>query len=298
MKEYPISTSIHLTLDNTYTVPFDKQINRIIDGGFRWLDVNFTDHCNHPRAPLVGNEWEKWVDLLGDTAAKRGAGYNQVLSCGTDMNVLREYCRRSFIGCKTLGIPWMVFHQIDNPAAYGSDMSKFEYNKLYFSWMLEDAHKYGVGIAIENIMLGGVVRGETLNPVDFAIALCDEMNDPLVGICCDVGHCHIRKFNIIGTPTDTIDVGENLRRIGRRLRATHIHDNMSYDDDHIPPFMGNIDWKGVMRALDDIDYRHSFTFEAHRSVYGMMNAGVDDSVIDTVIHLLYQIGDALIHLER
>lgn len=304
MKEYPISTSIHLTFDKTYTEPFEEQINRIIDGGFKWLDVNYIDHCDDPRSPFIGNDWEKWINLLGETAAKRGAGFNQahapcpVLSNGHDIELLRERCLRAIIGCKTLGIPWIVFHHINNPAAYGSELSKFEFDKLFFSWMLEYAHKYGVGIAIENLFDGGVVHGEMLNPVDYVIALCDEMKDPLVGICCDVGHCHIKKYNMIGTPTDTIDVGENLRRIGHRLRATHIHDNLTYDDDHIPPFMGNIDWKGVIKALDDIDYKHSFTFEAHYLDSRMIAAGVDRSVVDTAIHLLWQIGDAIVHLDR
>lgn len=304
MREYPVSTSIHLTRDPDYIVPLDHQIKRIIDAGFRYLDFNFLDHYYSPASPFTTDKWRSWIGVARETADKRGAVFNQahapcpVFNCEKDMPLLREYCRRSFIGCKDLGIPWMVFHHIGNPKNFGSDLTKFEFDKLFFSWMLEDAHKYGVGIAIENLFQGGEVGGVRLNPVDYVIALSDELNDPLVGVCCDVGHCHIKKYNLIGTPTDTIDVGENLKRIGHRLRATHIHDNISLEDDHIPPFMGDIDWKGVMRALDEIDYKHSFTFEAHYTVSRMNRNGLDETVTDTAIHLLWQIGDAIVHINR
>ena len=62
--------------------------------------------------------------------------------------------------------------------------------------------------------------------------------------------------------------------------------------------MGNIDWKGVMRGLDEIDYNYSFTFEAHYTVSRMNQNGIDEAVTDTAIHLLWQIGDAIVHIDR
>lgn len=53
-----------------------------------------------------------------------------------------------------------------------------------------------------------------------------------------------------------------------------------------------------MRALDEIDYKHSFTFEAHFTVSRMNRYGLDEAVTDTAIHLLWQIGDAIVHLDR
>jgi len=298
MREYPVSTSIHLTRDPSYRVAIDVQINRIIDGGFRWLEFNFLDHYYTPESPFVGDDWEAWIDLAGDTAAKRGVKWNQshapclVFNCSKDMPLHREYCRRAFIGCQKLGIPWMVFHHVGNPINYGSNLSKYEYDKLYFSWMLEEAYKYNVGIAIENLFVGAEIDGTMASPVDYAIALASYFNDPKVGVCYDVGHGNIKKYN------DCIDAYTNIKRIGRYLKATHIHDNSTADDDHIPPFMGTINWKGLMRGLDEIGYECSFTFEAHNTVSRMRQAGIDESVMDTAIHLLYQIGNAIVHMER
>ena len=300
---FPVSTSIHLTRDPGYIVPLDVQINRIIDGGFRWLDFNFLDHYYTPESPFTQDGWEAWIALAGETAQKRGARFNQahapcpVFNCAKDMTLLREYCRRAFIGCSMLGIPWMVFHHIPNPQAFGSGLSKFEYDKLYFSWMLEDAHRYGVGIAIENLFNGGEVDGVKRNPVDYVIALCDALDDPLVGICYDVGHGNIKKYNLLGGEDDTVDAYRIVHKFGSRLKATHIHDNNGMEDDHIPPFMGNIDWRAFMRGLREIGYAHSFTFEAHNTVSRMRSAGLDEAVMDTAIWMLWQIGDAIVGME-
>lgn len=304
MTEYPLSTSIHLTWDPSFRTSMDSQIGRIAGAGFRRLDFNFLDYCNSPDSPFTSEGWEGWIDSAGEAADRYGAKFNQahapcpVLSCAEDMTLMKKLCRRAFIGCAKLGIPWLVFHHIPDPAKYGSGLTKFEFDRLFFSWMLEDAHRYGVGIAIENLFNGGEAGGVRLNPVDYSIALADELCDPLVGVCYDTGHGNIKRYNLLGGEKDTTDAYANIIRIGKRLRATHIHDNTGDIDEHIPPFMGTIDWKGVMRALDEIGYEQSFTFEAHNSVYRIRTAGLDDSIIDSSIALLWQIGDAIIHIER
>lgn len=53
-----------------------------------------------------------------------------------------------------------------------------------------------------------------------------------------------------------------IRQLGHnRVGSLHIHDNDLYNDLHTLPFLGKIDWKEVMRALKEIDYKGNFTYE-------------------------------------
>ena len=42
---------------------------------------------------------------------------------------------------------------------------------------------------------------------------------------------------------------------------THVNDNWGTHDEHIPPFYGQADWDGAMRALGEIGYSHPLNFE-------------------------------------
>ena len=42
---------------------------------------------------------------------------------------------------------------------------------------------------------------------------------------------------------------EALAYVGKRLKVLHVNDNLGADDDHIAPFMGNVDWVDAMYGL-------------------------------------------------
>ncbi len=293
---YPISTSIHLFFSPDSTA-LNAQIARHIDAGFRYLDFNFLDWATVPDAPLFADDdtFRRWMDSAGETAARGGARFNQahapypVLNLKSDLAAYEAACVRAFDGCRILGVPWMVFHYVEHPENFGTS-DKWALNVAFFRRMLAHAHRTGVGIAIENLHTGGLVCGTACKPVDYAIALADELNDPLVGICCDTGHCHIAKYNRTA-PTDSLNPADAIRKIGPRLKALHIHDNNTSDDEHIPPFYGTIDWPDVMRALAEIQYAHSFTFESHNATRRL-----PDALRDEAARLLHRTGEALVQM--
>lgn len=268
--KYPISTSIHLFFDSDAST-LNDQINRHIRAGFKHLDFNFLDWAAFDECPFWREEGRGWILAARETAERQSAVFNQahapcpVLNLKSDLARYEEACTRAFDACQLLGIPWMVFHHVFDPKQFGSELSKFEFDKAFFARMLEHAHRTGVGIAVENLFMGGEIDGEEKSPVAYVLELCDAMNDPLLGICCDVGHAHIERFNRLGLSDDSINPADAIRRFGSRLKALHIHDNSGAGDEHIPPFYGSIDWTDVMRALDEIHYAHSFTFEAHNA---------------------------------
>lgn len=303
----PISTSIHLTYDREYRTPIAEQIRRLVADGFMYLDFNFLDLCDDARSPFIGDDWQSFIHTAGDTAAASGAVFNQahapmpVQSNGSDLPLYLERIRRSFVGCRMLGIPWMVFHYFHSDNAFGSGKTAEEFNMEFFGTVLEMAHLYNVGIAIENLFYGAVFHGEMLSAPELQLALIDELHDPLVGACWDTGHGNLRcyaKPEKNGPRCDAeilCDHYANLTRLGKRLKALHIHDNNGQNDDHIPPLLGGcVDWDAVTRALHAIGYDHSFTFEAHNTVYRLRAFGVPEEVTDDAIRLLHRIGEELV----
>ena len=58
--------------------------------------------------------------------------------------------------------------------------------------------------------------------------------------------------------TDHVDA---LKRIGKNLAVTHIHDNFGNDDQHLVPGIGVTDWGKLMRVLSEIGYNGPLMLE-------------------------------------
>ncbi len=105
-----------------------------------------------------------------------------------------------------------------------------------------------VSFALEN-----VPRGYTREPTRL-VELMTDLGAPNVGVVIDTGH-----RNIVGDPV------EALRTIGEHLITLHLHDNHGEQDEHLLPGRGNVDWKGIVSALDEIEYPGVFMYELSRS---------------------------------
>jgi sugar phosphate isomerase/epimerase len=101
--------------------------------------------------------------------------------------------------------------------------------------------KLGVRLAVEN---SGLIPN--FERFDFYFA---RYPDNFLAFCLDVGHAN-RRGEV-----------KSLRAYAARLSALHLHDNNEKDDDHQPPFFGTIDWRDLLRWLEEIDYHRSLNFE-------------------------------------
>ena len=255
---YPVSTSIHFFIDPAYGMTLAEQVTIVAQCGFSYLDFNFCDWHGRVDSPFCGDGWEAWIDSAGEAAAKEGAVFNQAHApChdgirypGLDAGGMQKLMERAVLSCARLGIPQMVYH----PVQTGDPRWK-EINYELFAPVMEISARCGVGMAFENISR---IRQATEDLIEFT----DGWHDPLAGICWDAGH----GFFTEGNASAETDPYVHLMKIGKRLRATHIHDNLGYSDDHLPPFEGILPWERMMRGLHDIGYAHSFTFEAHHAV--------------------------------
>ena len=114
--------------------------------------------------------------------------------------------------------------------------------------------QYGVTIAIEPLN-----RFETyfLNIADDAVALCDQIGHPNVGVLFDTFHANIEEK----------DIASAYRKVGRHLKHVHTCEN-----DRGIPGSGHVEWKSVFQALRDIHYDGWLTIESFGFALPMISA--------------------------
>ncbi|MCD6508052.1 sugar phosphate isomerase/epimerase [Candidatus Poribacteria bacterium] len=165
-----------------------------------------------------------------------------------------EEAERSLRWAGVLGVRWVVFHP--GSASISEDEEDLEEvrrrNLEVFGKLADTARQLQIGIAIENTADrndgGRRVFGATTYEL---LSLVRALGPEVAGICWDTGHANVQKLNQY----------KAIKALGKHLVATHIDDNNSSSDQHLLPFEGNIDWKGVMRALREVNYDGFFNLE-------------------------------------
>lgn len=278
--------------------PLAESVRMCHECGFRHVDLNFCSASN-PKSgsELLGDDWEARVDELGELAAKLGIVYTQS-HAPFDSNLYRtdippftdeyrrwydESVKRSIIASGRLGVKWVTIHA--QTATVESEMS-FDYNvrinREFYTPYVELAKKVGTGIAIENMaeFHPAKTKHRFTATVEEQIAIIDDLNDPAVGATWDFGHAELVYRDQVPA----------LRKLGHRLRATHVQENYGADDDHYVPFVrGETPWEELMPLLKEIGYGGDFTYEIH----GIMGKVPDELRIE-LGKFCYKVGNHLI----
>lgn len=169
---------------------------------------------------------------------------------------------KSIVIASTMEIPWLVMHPFKMQYLHGIEAER-NANLEFFQSLIPSLKEHKVKVCVENLYesIGRrIVEGPCADPED-AIWYVDTLNaiagEELFGICLDMGHLQLVKR----------DASEYIRRVGRRLKITHIHENDGIGDLHQMPytFGGNgkegRDWESIIQALRDISYDGTLSFE-------------------------------------
>ena len=251
--------------------PFVDQLRDTCRVGFRTLDIDFYEaaHRRMIEDDLNCDNWEANIEAVGNEAAKLGAVFTQshapfnknlfIYGKQPDAAYLEKYdmlMRRAIIASGKLGVKWVTVHPLTDTVHAEYDVetnlaTNLEFYKPYF----ELAKKHGVGLAIENMAKSdNVIRRVYCASPEELIDLIDAFGDPSVGACWDFGHAQMMLA----------DQPRQLRRLGQRLKATHVQDTSVKRDLHLIPFVGgNIRWEEIMPCLKEIGYEGDFMLEAH-----------------------------------
>lgn len=291
-----LSTSTNLIAfrpDWVSYVPTLDSMKRLKKVGFDAVDLNISD-AGKSFFRLADDDWRSWVDEVVALSKEldlpitqsHAPFYNAIEPESPKASVWEPLIKRAIEASGKAGIPWIVMH----PGTYPGDSYEFKESKRrnyeYFMPYLEMADKYGCGIAIENMadnFLKTFLRPSTVycsRHVEL-VDLVDSFHADNVGICWDFGHAHLMG----------LDQREALRYMGKRLKATHVADNSGYNDDHIMPFQGTIDWRSILPVLSEIGYEGDLTYEIHCST-----SRLPDHLLDDVALLAEKVGRYLVDL--
>jgi L-ribulose-5-phosphate 3-epimerase len=257
------STNFYAFRQNGEYTPYKEALRRCKEAGFKVLDANFCSALGGA-TDLAQDNWQALIEDLRNEADKEGIEFSQshpVFLGGNPsghsaekMEIYHEMMRRSIIASSILGVKWAILHPTpgrETDTEFDAE-SIVRHNLEFHGPALELAKKVNVGIAFEN-MIERSTRRFASHASDL-VALIDTCNDPGVGACWDFGH-----GNFIWP-----DQRDQLRTLGKRLKATHVDDNYGKADEHMFPFHGSIKWQELLPVLAEIGFEGDFTFEAHK----------------------------------
>ncbi len=259
--------------------------------GFDYLDMSFFD-CYRNDGELLREDWKEWILRVREAADQKGIAFRQthglfVLGMqwddpdypeGKELLALNTRCAEA---SKLLGAECMVVHPMNLPRQpiYNRQINK-EANLAYLDPVINKAKDVGLCIAIENMVdFSRNMRRYCGGDPEELFDLVDTINDPSVGICIDTGHACLTS----------IDVAQFIRLTGDRLMALHINDNRQKGDEHLLPFDGLVDWKGVAEALRAIGYDHDFAFE-------LRSRAIPKAAQESWFKYIHDLGESLINL--
>ena len=268
-KEFMKYTSAMAHFCKTTTV-FDA-MQTIRDAGFDGLDFPISVYSRPLDSPLRKDDWRQWTrevrrfsDRIGLPVLQAHASWEQTVAEDFHFEPPYEIYARTMEACHILGCRNLVFH----PVLYlfrvrGEGMKErlHEWNVQWFRALLPLAEKFDLVIELENMFDYRHVQlpGDPAFPYTSAedmLALCDWLNSDRVRICLDTGHANIAGQNVPAM----------IRRYGNRLAVLHLNDNFGkiepvFEDLHLFPGYGLLDWEAIFSALHEIRYDGTVNME-------------------------------------
>ncbi|MBR2489810.1 MAG: sugar phosphate isomerase/epimerase [Clostridia bacterium] len=177
-------------------------------------------------------------------------------------DALVENIRLNLLATAALGAPVCVIHNATSLHMGANPDPELMHSLSYdlFTRTLPYAKQYNVKLATETF-------GDAYKNIDFfgdidefmkaynAIKQIDDLKDYFT-TCVDTGHSN-KAAVLFGQPKPA-DV---IRRIGSDIAVLHLNDNDGIYDQHKMPKSGNIDWKDVLKALDEVGYDGVYNME-------------------------------------
>lgn len=212
---------------------FDKLKGLGADG----LEIDLADLETLPVEKLKSHQAETGVEVTFTTAIDKEHNPISEDKGQRDraVNFLKDRIEvASEIGVSTLGgvlyAPWGEF------TGDVRTEQEWEYAKETLSRVLPFAEENGVSLALEPVN-----RYETyfMNTVETGKKLVEELDNPNVGLLLDTYHMHIEEKSQY----------EAIKLAGDDLLHLHLCEN-----DRGVPGTGQLDWKGVFRGIDEIEY--------------------------------------------
>lgn len=277
--KYHISTSIAGLL-RTATLPQALKVVR--DAGFRCLDFPISVFSRPADSPLKSDHWENWTNELrrrlngeGFHVTQAHASWEQAIPEDLHFESPYPVYARTIAACRMLGCGKLVFHAplYFFPMKDRQIQQKVnEWNIRWFQSLVPLLEEYNVTAELENTFdYRRVCRpGDppfTYTAAQDMLSLMEGIGSAHVRLCLDTGH-----GNIAGQ-----DPAQMARAYGKNLQVLHLNDNFGfiqpvYEDLHLLPGHGNLNWPDIFQALYEIGYTGNFNLEPVGSLPSLPDA--------------------------
>ncbi len=159
----------------------------------------------------------------------------------------------------------VVFHPGYDDLRYGENRELWLYNSLAtWNTVLEDAEKYGLTLALENIF--------EKDPRLLA-KLLKTVNSPRLTHCFDVGH-----YNIFAD----YPLNDWFNLLGEYITEIHLHDNHGGWDEHLALGEGSIDLPAVFAQLKERNLQPALVIENHQEEQVFLSLKRIENYLETV----------------
>lgn len=270
----------------------EKMIQVLKESGFKAMDYSLHSTQDDLRILLCdGDEYithakevRQMLDAAGmvcnQTHAETGMRdyYPYDVSHPKYLEIVRCIEITSILGAKQL-----VVHGVSNPFEY-SEQEFLDRNIAYYSSLIPYCEKFGVRVAVENLMEMDSNRQHyrafigTPQALSRVVQAC---NSPWIVGCLDVGHAALIQ-----------DPAKFIRECAPGvIQAMHVHDNDYLDDRHMLPFTQNLDWPEIMKALKETGYQGDLTFELCTYQKRM-----PDALLPDALKFAHKVGEYLVSL--
>ena len=268
-----------------------EAIRMIAEAGFDGIDYSmFT--LTAPGHPLMGDGWRAEAEALRTYARSLGVRFVQGHAPFRFGDNSPEAWERFNFPCLVraiqvagvLGIGELVIHPLHFLPYTQNTETLRDYNMEFYRALLPHAKAVGVRICLENMwqrnrLRGNLITHSTCSRAEEAAAWVDELDDATIGYCLDLGHCGLVE----------LDAADEIRKLGHRITALHVHDNDFMEDQHILPYQGHADWADILAALREVGYAGAFTFEADNFL-----RQIPEAVLPTALKLMAEVGRYMI----
>ena len=257
----------------TKNITLAKAAEYIAKAGFTKLDYTPPVHEDTWEASM--KEAAKIFEANGLSVHQTHAPFNRYGRYGDKHILCMDRCAEAteFFGAKYVAVHGDEF-DFDNLTF--TPEAALEYNNKYFLPYVERAAKNGYKLAFETVFEDSMNRRRYTSKADELLDLILSFNSESAVCCWDFGHAHVSFKH---------DAANQVRRFGKLIQCTHLHDNTGVDA-HQMPMTGDINWQAVMAAFKEIGYNDVTSVEYSHGVMA-------ENLVEEFIALTYKTAEHL-----
>lgn len=251
--------------------PPEEAMRMVAEAGFEGLDFPLSVYADGYGAPLTGDNWRRWAietavcaERLRLPVVQAHAPWGQPIGDGFRYEAPWDIFERVMEVCHILGCRNLIFHPLRQPDRVDSAAMRqriHDYNVRWFHDLLPWAERYDIVINLENTFDSHHVQRPSDPPYPYTraedmLALQRDIGSSRVMLCLDTGHANI----------EAQDVPAMIRAYRGELATVHLNDNYGrigpiYEDLHLFPGSGLLDWSAIFSALREIGFSGAYNME-------------------------------------